>query len=142
MGLLGRLKRIEDRLELDLARVFAKHGLTTAGFDVLATLRRSGAPYRLTPSDLIAWTMVSSGTMTNRLDRLEAAGLVERNRNPTDGRGFVVALTPKGLALIDTVVTEHVANQHVLVGGLAPDEFERLDDLLKRWLRQLEGGDP
>lgn len=137
MGVLGRLKRLSDLLADETARLHAAHGLTSAGFDVLATLRRAGAPYRLTPSALIGWTMVTSGTMTNRLDRLEAAGLVQRGPNPEDGRGLVITLTPQGLALVDRVVGEHVANQHRLIAALPPALRAPLDAALREWLAAL-----
>ncbi|WP_424932464.1 MarR family winged helix-turn-helix transcriptional regulator [Amaricoccus macauensis] len=138
MGLIGRLSRVHNHLAAEHAGLFARHGLNTSSFDVLATLRRAGKPYALSPSTLIAWTMVSSGTMTNRIDRLEAAGLVERRANPEDGRGSVIALTETGLALVDEVATEHVANQHRMVEGLSPDEIAQLDALLGRWLATFE----
>lgn len=141
MGLLGRLKRVADRLSEEVAQLLRAHGLTAASFDVLATLRRAGPPHALSPSELMDWTMVASGTMTNRLDRLEADGLIERRPNPTDGRGSIVALTPKGFALIDQVVTDHVANQHRLVAGLSPEARAALDDALRTWLAALEGRD-
>ncbi len=138
MGMIGRLKRLHDRLLRELDKVYSAHGLNPASFDVLATLRRAGAPYALSPSELIEWTMVTSGTMTNRLDRLEAAGLIERRRNPDDGRGSVVALTDKGFRLIDTVVTEHVANQKRLVSGLTQETRQQLDRGLREWLDVLD----
>ncbi|KEP71217.1 transcriptional regulator [Thioclava dalianensis] len=138
MGVLGRLKRLHDALLAELAALYSAHGLNAASFDVLATLRRSGAPYALSPSDLMAWTMVTSGTMTNRLDRLEARGLIARKRNPQDGRGSVVALTEPGFAVIEQVVTAHVANQHRLLAALDPDQREALDALLKTWLGAFE----
>lgn len=138
MALIGRMKRIHDRLSTGLQKVFAAHGLNGASFDVLATLRRSGEPYALSPSELVEWTMVTSGTMTNRLDRLESAGLIERRPNPKDGRGSVVALTDQGLRLIDQVVSEHVTNQHALVSGLDAASMAKLDCLLKDWLAALD----
>lgn len=137
MGVIGRLKRLHDLVGSELCKVYEAHGLNAASFDVLATLRRSGEPYALSPSELINWTMVTSGTMTNRLDRLEAAGLIVRRRNPEDGRGFVIALTERGFALIDQVVTEHVANQHRLISDLDPQIIARLDEDLKAWLGAL-----
>lgn len=134
MGVFGRLKRLNDHLMAEMTTVFDAHGLTAAGFDVLATLRRSGTPYALSPSDLIAWTMVTSGTMTNRLDRLEKSGLIERRPNPSDGRGSVVALTSDGLRLIDVVITEHVALQQHLVSSLPVELPEQLDGILRTWL--------
>ncbi|MDK3018177.1 MarR family winged helix-turn-helix transcriptional regulator [Pseudodonghicola flavimaris] len=139
MGTFGRLKRLFDHLSRELSRVYQAHDLTAASFDVLATLRRSGAPYALTPSALISWTMVASGTMTNRLDRLEAGGLIERRPNPEDGRGSVVALTEKGFALIDSVVAEHVANQHRLMEAVPAPLRQQLDDGLRVWLATFEG---
>ncbi|SMC94155.1 transcriptional regulator, MarR family [Fulvimarina manganoxydans] len=140
MGTFGRLKRLNDELSEAIARPFKAHGLTSAGFDVLATLRRSGEPYSLSPSALIATTMVTSGTMTNRLDRLEEAGLIERRRDPQDGRGFLVALTPAGFELVDRVVSEHVANQHRLIAGLSPALRDGLDAALRDWLASFETG--
>lgn len=138
MGTLGRFKRLYDHLMAGLNEVYSRHGLTAAGFDVLATLRRSGVPFALSPSELIASTMVTSGTMTNRLDKLEAAGLIERKTNPKDARGSVVALTPEGFDLIDRAVTDHVANQHRLLEGLTPDQRAGLDVALRAWLGQFE----
>lgn len=138
MATLGRLKRLADHLLGEVAEVYKAHGLTAASFDVLATLRRAGAPYALSPSALIGWTMVTSGTMTNRLDRLEEAGLIERQANPEDGRGSVVALTPAGFALIDRVVAEHVANQARLVAQLPEDLRGPLDTALRVWLAAFE----
>lgn len=138
MGIMGRLKRLQNALAAGLEVEFAAHGLNAASFDVLATLRRAGPPYALSPSALIDWTMVTSGTMTNRLDRLEGAGLIARRRNPDDGRGQVVALTDKGLALIDRAVAAHVANQHRLIAGLPPETRDQLDAALRAWLALLE----
>lgn len=147
MGLIGRLKRLHERLSVEVARVYNAHGLSAASFDVLATLRRSGPPYALSPSALVQWTMVTSGTMTNRLDRLEGAGLIERRPNPADGRGSVVALTDAGFKLIDTVVAEHAANETRLMEELSPETAEQLNAALKEWLARLgpddgAGGDP
>jgi DNA-binding MarR family transcriptional regulator len=141
MALIGRMKRLHDHLMAGHAKVFDRYGLTSASFDVLATLLRAGPPHTLTPSELIAQTMVASGTMTNRLDRLEQQGLVTRDRNPDDGRGFVVALTEAGLALIHQAVTEHVANQHGLMAGLSGEDADQLDALLREWLAVFEGSE-
>lgn len=138
MATFGRLKRLCDHLSAELATVYKAHGLTAASFDVLATLRRSGAPYALSPSALIAWTMVTSGTMTNRLDRLEEAGLIERRINPEDGRGSVVALSEAGLVLIEQVVSAHVANQHRLIAALPAPLRDALDAGLRFWLAEFE----
>lgn len=138
MGLTGRLGRIARHLNHELERVFAEHGLNLANFDVLATLRRAGPPYRLSPGELLANTMVTSGTMTNRIDQLVKTGFVERLQNPDDGRSVLVALTPKGLKKIDAAVTDHVTNLKRLTSGLTDSEFKRLDRLLARFLDALE----
>jgi DNA-binding MarR family transcriptional regulator len=138
MGLLGRIARLRTHLAREIEKALSAHGLNSASFDVLATLRRSGPPYRLSPGDLIATTMVSSGTMTNRLDQLEKAGLIERSHNPEDRRGVIIALTPKGLALVDAAVTDHVENQHRLLDGLSGQERAALDGLLRKFLGRFE----
>jgi DNA-binding MarR family transcriptional regulator len=138
MGLLGRLARLRTHLAREIDKALAGHGLNSASFDVLATLRRSGPPYQLSPGDLIATTMVSSGTMTNRLDQLEKAGLIARSHNPDDRRSVIIALTPKGSALVDEAVTSHVANQHRLLENLSADERAALDGLLRKFLVDFE----
>ncbi len=138
MALTGRLKRIGRHLEREMEKVFAAHDLNLASFDVLATLRRSGGPYRLSPGDLMANTMVTSGTMTHRVDQLVRAGHVERIRNPKDGRSVLIALTDRGLKVIDAAVTDHVANLARLTSGLTGSEAKRLDRLLDRYLAALE----
>ncbi|WP_095199652.1 MarR family winged helix-turn-helix transcriptional regulator [Mesorhizobium carmichaelinearum] len=133
MGVLGRLNEASSLIARDrLAPLFARFGLQAGEFDVLATLRRSGAPYALTPTALYEATMVTSGAMTNRLDRLEKAGLILRGPHPNDRRGIVVQLTEKGLALIDEAVTAHVANEHEILAGLTPAERETLSRLLEK----------
>jgi len=139
MGTVGRLKRLMAHLVHGMDKVIEAHGLNAASFDVLATLRRSGSPYALNPSELMEWTMVTSGTMTNRLDRLEAAGLIARTRDPKDGRGSVVSLTRNGFDLIEQVIGEHVANQHSLTAALEEAERVELDRLLTKWLAAFEG---
>ena len=138
MGLLGRVARLRTHLAREIEKTLAAHGLNSASFDVLATLRRSGPPYRLSPGDLIATTMVSSGTMTNRLDQLEKANLIERLDNPEDRRGVIIALTSKGFALVEEAVTAHVENQHRLLGGLDAQERATLDGLLRKFLAEFE----
>ena len=131
MLLLGRL----GEAALVIARerlnpLFAEYGLQPGEFDVLATLRRSGAPYALTPTALYDAAMMSSGGMTNRIDRLQQAGWVERRPNPEDGRGTLVALTKAGFALIDEVVGAHVANQRAVLSVLTQTEQRQLAKLL------------
>jgi len=133
MGVLGRLNEASSLIARDrLAPLFAQFGLQAGEFDVLATLRRSGSPYALTPTDLYEATMVTSGAMTNRLDRLEKAGLILRGPHPNDRRGIVVQLTEKGLALIDEALTAHVANEHEILAGLNDAERDTLSRLLEK----------
>lgn len=138
MGLLGRLHRLSTHLGREVEAVLLKHGLSSSAFDVLATLRRAGSPYRLSPGDLLAMTMVSSGTMTNRIDQLEKAGLVERIHNPQDRRSVLISLTDRGFAIVEAAVGAHVENQHRLVAHLSEEERAALDGLLKRFLQDFE----
>lgn len=139
MGLVGRVLRLQRHLLRGIEERLAAHGLNFASFDVLATLRRAGHPDGLAPGALLAEMMVTSGTMTNRLDQLEAQGLVERRPNPGDGRGVIARLTPRGLRVVDAALTDHVARQARLAEGLAADERERLVPLLRSWLLAFEG---
>lgn len=135
MILLGRLAEAALTTARDhLNPLYAEHGLQPGEFDVLATLRRSGAPHALTPTDLYEAAMISSGSMTNRIDRLEKAGLVERRPNPADKRGTLVALTADGLHLIDRLIALHVANQHSIVSGLDLPEQAKLSEMLAKLL--------
>lgn len=138
MGILGRLKRLTTHLGREVEQVLLQHGLSTSSFDVLATLRRSGKPYRLSPGDLLAMTMVSSGTMTNRIDQLEKAGFVERVLNPDDRRSVLIALTEKGFAAVETTVGAHVANQQRLIENLSDEDKAALDALLRKFLAKFE----
>ena len=131
MGLIGRVKRLGLCLSREMEKTWAEFGLNAASFDVLATLRRSGAPFSLSPSDLIASTMVTSGTMTNRIDQLEKAGFVARQQSPEDRRSFQITLTDKGFAVIEEAVAAHVRTQEKLVSGLKPEDRRALDGLLK-----------
>ncbi|MFP3890190.1 MarR family transcriptional regulator [uncultured Ralstonia sp.] len=133
MLLLGRLGEATLVIARErLQPVFAQFGLQPGEFDVLATLRRSGAPYALTPTALYDAAMMSSGGMTNRIDRLQQAGWVERRPNPEDGRGTLVALTQAGFALIDEAVTMHVENQRAVLSVLTVAEQRQLAKLLAK----------
>lgn len=132
MGIIGRVARLYLAYQKGMQRTFADFGLNAAKFDVLATLRRSGAPYALSPGDLLKATMVASGTMTNRIDRLEQDGLVQREVNPEDSRSFLIGLTGKGLALIDAAVEAHVKTQAQLVAGLSEEEQAAFTALLSK----------
>lgn len=138
MGLVGRFKRISQHLTREMDKTFAAHGLNHASFDVLATLRRSGPPYRLSPGDLLRTMMITSGTMTNRIDQLEKVGLVERIKNFTDGRSVVISLTDKGFSIIDAAVAEHVKTQARLISGLSKEEGAVLNRLLSKFLNSFE----
>lgn len=144
MGPLGRLKRCAALVERQLDGTFAQFGLSLWEFDMLATLRRAGAPYRLAPTALFSTLMVTSGTMTHRLQKLEASGWVERLPNPGDARSLLVQLTPAGLALIDRAVEAHVANEHALLAPLKAADLAALDRRLAQLLAVLDapaGGD-
>ncbi len=130
LGRLGEAAHLINRTRLE--PLFAKFGLQRGEFDVLATLRRSGAPYALTPTQLYNTTMISSGGMTNRLDRLERARLVIRQPNPEDRRGTLVALTVEGVALIDQVVPAHLENEREALAMLTLEEQKALSDLLAK----------
>jgi len=125
-------------LEQQLESAFTAFDLSLWEFDMLAALRRGGAPYRLSPTELFSTLMVTSGTMTHRLKRLETRGLVERVANAQDARSMLVQLTPQGLALIERAVEVHVANEHQLLAPLAPDALAVLDAQLSALLLALE----
>lgn len=131
MGIVGRISRLSRVLDKELKDFFAGHGLEFWEFDVLATLRRSGAPYELSPGALLRTAMVTSGAITNRVDRMEAKGLVERLRDPDDRRGVRIRLTAAGLELIDELVPLHLANERRLLAVLADDDRATLTDLLR-----------
>ncbi|KAA6210404.1 MarR family winged helix-turn-helix transcriptional regulator [Streptomyces filamentosus] len=137
-GVIGRLHRLADRLTGELTPVYDRHGLGEGEFDVLCALRRAGAPYERAPGELAAHTMVTTGAMTKRVDRLERAGLVTRRRSEGDQRGRVVALTESGRALIDRAFTDHMHNERRLLDLLTPAEAETLETLLTGWLARLE----
>lgn len=139
MGVIGRTMRASRSLDRGLQEAFRPFGIAGWAFDVLATLRRSGPPFRLTPTALSETLMLSSGAMTNRLDHLERAGLIERLPDPADRRGVLVALTPEGRTLIDEAVAAHVANEHRLLGALSPEERQTLAALLRKLLLSLDG---
>jgi DNA-binding MarR family transcriptional regulator len=140
MGLIGRIRRLSAHLSREMEKTFAAHGLNGATFDVLATLRRSGPPYGLSPGDLLAAMMITSGTLTNRIDQLEKAGLVKRSHNPEDGRSVIVSLTDKGFSAIDAAVTAHATTQARLVASLPAADKAALDALLRGYLAGFEDG--
>lgn len=133
---LGTTARLISRNFLD--PFFRKYGLQQGEFDVLATLRRSGVPYSLGPTQLFEALMISSGGMTNRIDRLEKAGLIVRSPNPEDRRGMLVSLTEKGLKLIDDLVPLHIDNEARALAGLDREEQQTLNALLGKLLVRME----
>lgn len=139
LGVIGRLHRLGAHLTAELLPVFAEHGLGEGEFDVLAALRRRGAPFELAPGELARHTMVTTGAMTKRIDRLEAAGLVHRRRSDADRRSRVVALSAAGIELIDVAFAAHVRNEQRLLEALSAEQRASLEDVLRHWLEQLEG---
>jgi DNA-binding MarR family transcriptional regulator len=132
LHVIGRISRLSDVIDEQLRPVFSAFGLGDGDFDVLATLRRNGAPFELTPTELAARTMVTSGAVSKRVDRLAGAGLVERRVSDTDARGRHVRLTERGQALIDEAYPEHLANEARMLAGLTPRERADLARLLRR----------
>lgn len=137
-GVVARVGRAAAFLDAGLARTFARFDLTREGFDVLAALRRSPPSHRLTPTELYQALMRTSGAMTNRLRRLEAAGLVRRVADPDDGRSILAELTPQGRALVDEVALVHLANERDLLGALTQAEQDTLAALLRKLLLSFE----
>ena len=137
-GVIGRLHRIANHLTGELTLLYGKYGLTEGEFDVLAALRRAGAPYERAPGEIALHTMVTTGAVTKRVDRLEQAGLVDRRRSDADGRGRVVRLTQAGRRLIDTAFTAHMANERRLLEPLTAAQRDQLEKLLTIWLENLE----
>jgi len=136
MVVIGRINEASQVMSTDyLTPAYAKIDLKLGEFDVLATLVRSGPPYKLTPTELYRTTMMSSGGMTARLDKLEKAGLIERCPHPEDRRALTVCVTEKGLTLIKTMMQDYVAVQAEAVDGLTMAEQEQLAGLLEKLLR-------
>lgn len=137
-GVIGRLHRLAGHLTEQLVVVYRRFGLGEGDFDVLATLRRAGPPFERAPGELAQFTMVTTGAMTKRIDRLERDGLVTRRRSTADGRARVVALTPAGRELIDAAFTEHMHNERRLLDGLPAQDAAMLESLLTTWLARFE----
>jgi DNA-binding MarR family transcriptional regulator len=138
LGVYGRLFRVVQLSDDELAKGLAEYGLPQGWFDLLAALRRAGAPYELNPTSLMRATLLSSSGMTKRLDRIEEAGLIERHPDPNDRRGTLVRLTRRGKSVIDRAVATHLGNQEHLLGVLTTAERRTLDRLLQRLLIELE----
>jgi DNA-binding MarR family transcriptional regulator len=138
MGIIGRMGRLAKYLERSIQETVSEFGLNGGEFDVLATLLRSGQPYQLSPTDLFNTMMVSSGTMTHRIDRLEQADLVKRTPDPSDRRGMLIQLTDKGFNTIEQAVEAHVANGHRFLIVLDEAERKVLAQLLRKLLISFE----
>jgi DNA-binding MarR family transcriptional regulator len=140
VGVVTRLSRIRSYLDAELARVFARFGLTSADFLVIVSLRRGGSPYRMPQARLMDALGLTSGTVSVRLDRLERNGIVTREADPASARGSLVQLTDSGLELFDRVAPVHLANEDRLLSALSPAEREALAGLLRRLLSSFESG--
>ncbi|HEX4098920.1 MAG TPA: MarR family transcriptional regulator [Pseudonocardiaceae bacterium] len=138
IAVIARLGRAHAYADRALHAVFAAYGLTRQSFDVLASLRRIGAPYQITPTELYRALMRTSGAITHTLHQLEYAGLIERVPNDDDGRSVLVALTPAGVDLVDRVGPEHLANERGMLAPLTPEEQATLAALLRRLLIAFE----
>lgn len=137
IAVVGRLGRVNLLLGPAQEQVFTEFGLQRGEFDVLAALRRSGAPYTLSPSRLSDLLMLSRAGMTNRLDRLESAGMIERSLDRADRRSFQIRLTEQGYTTVDAAMTQHTANVTALLAGLTPRELTTLDALARKLLHHL-----
>jgi len=136
LEVIGRVSRLSKLVDRRLAESFARFDLEAWMYDVLATLRRIGEPHELSAGDLVRQTMVTTGAVTNRIDRLEQRGLVERV-GATDRRKVIVRLTPAGLALVDEVVVSHMATEHEVLAALSPRQRDDLARLLRTALLSL-----
>ena len=132
MHVIGRVSRLAAEIDPLLAPVFVARGLGDGEFDVLATLRRSGKPYEMSPGDLGASMMVTSGAVTKRVDRLERAGFVTRKVSEVDARARLIRLTGSGRKVVDTTIVDHVANEERLLAGLTASERKVLATLLRK----------
>ena len=137
LHILSRISRLAQLLDEGRAQAFAQHGLASHEFDVLAALRRSGRPYERTPGQLMEATHVTSGTMTNRLDRLAERNLVIRKAHPEDGRQLLVRLTPLGKRRVDAALEELLTSERSLLGGLNAAQRRSLAAGLRRMLHTL-----
>ena len=134
MGVIGRISQLQREVFLAQRATFARHGLDAPSFDVLAALRRAGPPYQLTPTALMRTALVTSGAITQRLDRLAERGLITRGRSDVDGRAVVVTLTDAGRAALDTALPDHLETERGMLAGLSDDDRTQLAGLLRRWL--------
>ncbi|MFT4082959.1 MAG: MarR family transcriptional regulator [Nocardioides sp.] len=139
VAVFSRLSRLSRHLDLARRDAFTAHGIESWEFDVLAALRRAGTPYELSPGRLLRETLVTSGTMTNRVDRLTARGLVERLPDPADRRGVLVRLTPEGKAAVDGAFGALLDAERTFLGELDARQQDQLAGLLRRLLAPFSG---
>jgi DNA-binding MarR family transcriptional regulator len=132
IGVVGRISRLAREIEQRLEPVYRDHGLEAGWHDILATLRRSGPPYRLRPTELTGATMLTSSGTTKRLDKLEQAGLIARTPDPDDRRGTLISLTDAGRKVIDATTAAHWDNERRILAGLDEDDQRRLAELLRK----------
>jgi DNA-binding MarR family transcriptional regulator len=138
LEILSRITRVARQLDIARRNAFSDHGLETWGFDVLAALRRAGNPYQLTPGQLMHETLVSSGTITHRLDLLEGAGFLSRNADPSDGRGSLVKLNSLGMKAVDAAMADLLLRERELINSLDSAQQEVLANLLGVVLNNLD----
>ncbi len=142
INVIGRVSRLSRLVDRRLGENFARYGIEAWMYDVLATLRRSGEPYELTAGDLVRQTMVTTGAITNRIDRLEQRGLVER-ASADDRRKVIVRLTKQGLDAVEEVVVDHMATERQILADLSSRQQQDLAHLLRKTLLALgDGADP
>ena len=134
MGVIGRITQLQREVFLAQRATFSRHGLDAPSFDVLAALRRAGEPYQLTPTALMRTALVTSGAITQRLDRLEQRGLITRERSDADGRAVVVTVTGAGRQALDDALPDHLATERDMLAGLSDAEQRQLAGLLRRFL--------
>ncbi|HWJ83622.1 MAG TPA: MarR family transcriptional regulator [Nocardioides sp.] len=138
VAVFSRISRLAHHVDRARRQAFTAHEIEPWEFDVLAALRRAGSPYELSPGRLIRETLVTSGTMTNRVDRLTARGLVERHPDPSDRRGVLVRLTPEGKKAVDGAFTALIDAEHDLLADLSTGDQKSLAGLLRRLLLPFE----
>ena len=134
LQVLSRVSRLARHLDIARRSAFTAHGLESWEFDVLSALRRAGPPFQLTPGALLRATLVTSGTMTNRIDRLASAGLVYREPDPSDRRGVLVTLSARGRSVVDAALTDLLDRERALLAALGDDQRPVLADLLRTLL--------
>ena len=137
INVIGRISRLSRLVDRRLAENFVRYDIENWMYDVLATLRRSGEPYELAAGELVRQTMVTTGAITNRIDRLEQRGLVERTRNADDRRKVIVRLTTQGLDIVDDIVLTHMATEREILAALTPRQQSDLAKYLRTALLTL-----